>query len=195
MRWGIVNFTEGIGCCGMKPACDRLQVVVTVADLDSDGRLSCPRPEQHVWNAHPRVYLPMTQATKVSCPYCGTQYQLQAVENQPTAMTATASETAHGMWPVESASDNHAEIEAPHSQLSSTKGDTHASVQVVSKPQHTKKAATKSVVKRPRTRAAGERDAKGQKTPVRRAASGRSQSAPKSTKTMRNNTSSTVKKT
>ena len=38
--------------------------------------VSCPTPEQKLWNAHPRVYLPLEEDGEASCPYCGAQYRL-----------------------------------------------------------------------------------------------------------------------
>lgn len=38
--------------------------------------LSCPMPDQKLWNAHPRVYLPIEETGSASCPYCSTRYQL-----------------------------------------------------------------------------------------------------------------------
>ena len=38
--------------------------------------LSCPLPEQYLWNAHPKVYLPIEDSGEVVCPYCGTRYTL-----------------------------------------------------------------------------------------------------------------------
>jgi uncharacterized Zn-finger protein len=38
--------------------------------------LSCPLPEQHLWNSHPRVYLPIEETGEFCCPYCGTRYVL-----------------------------------------------------------------------------------------------------------------------
>ena len=38
--------------------------------------LSCPLPDQKLWNAHPRVYLPIEESGEASCPYCGTHYIL-----------------------------------------------------------------------------------------------------------------------
>jgi uncharacterized Zn-finger protein len=48
--------------------------VVTAKDLP----LSCPRPEDEVWNMHPRVYLPIDDepSAELACPYCGTRYRL-----------------------------------------------------------------------------------------------------------------------
>jgi uncharacterized Zn-finger protein len=48
------------------------RVVVSHADLP----LSCPQPNQKLWNAHPRVYLPIEETGEALCPYCGTHYTL-----------------------------------------------------------------------------------------------------------------------
>jgi uncharacterized Zn-finger protein len=45
---------------------------VTRADLP----LSCPMPGMHLWNSHPRVYLPIEQTGTTKCPYCGAVYTL-----------------------------------------------------------------------------------------------------------------------
>ena len=42
----------------------------------SDLPLSCPRPNQKLWNAHPRVFLPIEDDGETTCPYCGTHYTL-----------------------------------------------------------------------------------------------------------------------
>lgn len=39
--------------------------------------LSCPQPEDDVWNMHPRVYLSVDKTGEAVCPYCGTKYVLQ----------------------------------------------------------------------------------------------------------------------
>ena len=38
--------------------------------------LCCPLPGDGVWNAHPRVYLPIEKGGEAQCPYCSTRYQL-----------------------------------------------------------------------------------------------------------------------
>jgi uncharacterized Zn-finger protein len=50
------------------------QYEVTKKDLP----LHCPTPNMSLWNSHPRVFLPIEQATegKIKCPYCGTDYHL-----------------------------------------------------------------------------------------------------------------------
>ena len=41
-----------------------------------DLPLSCPMPAMHLWNSHPKVYLPIEATGKASCPYCGATYTL-----------------------------------------------------------------------------------------------------------------------
>ena len=43
----------------------------------SDLPLSCPMPDQVLWNQHPKVYLPIEGKKEVTCPYCGTKYSLK----------------------------------------------------------------------------------------------------------------------
>jgi uncharacterized Zn-finger protein len=47
-------------------------IAVNRADLP----LSCPRPQDEVWNMHPRVYLPIEKTGEAVCPYCGARYRL-----------------------------------------------------------------------------------------------------------------------
>ncbi|HSM69629.1 MAG TPA: zinc-finger domain-containing protein [Xanthomonadales bacterium] len=42
----------------------------------SDLPLSCPTPEQKLWNSHPRVYLPIEKTGTAICPYCSAVYTL-----------------------------------------------------------------------------------------------------------------------
>ncbi len=42
----------------------------------SDLPLSCPMPDMRVWDAHPRVYLPIQETGKIVCPYCEAQFTL-----------------------------------------------------------------------------------------------------------------------
>jgi len=55
-------------------ACTERRTDITVADLP----LSCPMRDQAVWDAHPRVYLPIeqTETGEFTCPYCDTKYVL-----------------------------------------------------------------------------------------------------------------------
>ncbi|MEJ8568739.1 zinc-finger domain-containing protein [Wenzhouxiangellaceae bacterium CH-27] len=41
-----------------------------------DLPLSCPMPDQKLWNAHPRVYLPIEKTGSAICPYCSARYEL-----------------------------------------------------------------------------------------------------------------------
>ncbi len=54
-------------------ACTKRRYEVTRADLP----LSCPMSDMRVWDAHPRVYLPIEESNPVSCPYCGAEYVLK----------------------------------------------------------------------------------------------------------------------
>jgi len=47
-------------------------IEVTATDLP----LHCPMPSMLVWNAHPRVFLPIEKTGEALCPYCGTRYRL-----------------------------------------------------------------------------------------------------------------------
>jgi uncharacterized Zn-finger protein len=53
-------------------ACTSRQYEVTANDLP----LSCPMEPLRVWDAHPRVYLPIEETGHIACPYCGAQYTL-----------------------------------------------------------------------------------------------------------------------
>jgi len=37
---------------------------------ESDLPLSCPTAKMRVWDAHPRVYLPIEKTGREKCPYC-----------------------------------------------------------------------------------------------------------------------------
>ena len=41
-----------------------------------DLPLSCPGPDQKLWNSHPRVYLPIEKTGMAICPYCSASYRL-----------------------------------------------------------------------------------------------------------------------
>ena len=56
-----------------KQACTQRLYEVTRADLP----LSCPTKDMRVWDAHPRVYLPIEEAGQVICPYCGAEFVLK----------------------------------------------------------------------------------------------------------------------
>lgn len=56
----------------LKTASTQAEYEVTRADLP----LSCPMPDQKLWDSHPRVYLPIEKTGKAMCPYCGARYRL-----------------------------------------------------------------------------------------------------------------------
>jgi uncharacterized Zn-finger protein len=49
------------------------QIEVSHEDLP----LHCPMPGMQLWNAHPRVFLPIEKTGEALCPYCGTRYTLK----------------------------------------------------------------------------------------------------------------------
>ncbi len=53
-------------------ACMSKKYQVTRQDLP----LSCPMPDMALWNAHPKVYLPIEKTGIATCPYCGAYYML-----------------------------------------------------------------------------------------------------------------------
>lgn len=58
-------------------ACTERRYEITTQDLP----LSCPPRTERVWDAHPRVYLPIVEAAgTIMCPYCGTKYILTDVD-------------------------------------------------------------------------------------------------------------------
>jgi len=56
-----------------KQACAVRLCEITQADLP----LSCPPRDERVWDAHPRVYLPIEEEGELICPYCSTKYILK----------------------------------------------------------------------------------------------------------------------
>ncbi|MDR3490605.1 MAG: zinc-finger domain-containing protein [Gammaproteobacteria bacterium] len=59
-----------------KQACTKRHYEVTAADLP----LSCPPKGMRVWDAHPRVYLPIEELGHVVCPYCEAEFTLKEHE-------------------------------------------------------------------------------------------------------------------
>ncbi len=43
-----------------------------------DLPLSCPTREMRLWDAHPRVYLPIEDTGEAVCPYCEAKFILKA---------------------------------------------------------------------------------------------------------------------
>lgn len=56
-----------------KQACTSIHYEVTYDDLP----FCCPLPNMRLWDAHPRVYLPIEVTGRVTCPYCSTEYFLK----------------------------------------------------------------------------------------------------------------------
>ncbi|MND07357.1 Zinc-finger domain protein [compost metagenome] len=63
------------------PATEKLQPAnaervyqVTAADVP----LSCPTAAMHLWNSHPRVYMPIEAGGEAKCPYCGAVFKWAA---------------------------------------------------------------------------------------------------------------------
>lgn len=57
----------------MDTACKNTTYTVTAKDLP----LACPMPTMELWDAHPRVYLPIDETGQETCPYCGATFILQ----------------------------------------------------------------------------------------------------------------------
>lgn len=56
-----------------QPSCTEKSHIVHPHELP----LSCPTDEMTLWNAHPKVYLPIENTGVEVCPYCGTRFILQ----------------------------------------------------------------------------------------------------------------------
>ncbi len=56
-----------------KQACTARTYEVTQDQLP----LSCPMNDSRVWDAHPRVYLPIETLGEVTCPYCEARFVLK----------------------------------------------------------------------------------------------------------------------
>lgn len=64
--------------------CEQQEYTVTPHDLP----LCCPLPEFRLWDAHPRVYMPIETTGREVCPYCGAIYLFS-----PTGVNTTKSST------------------------------------------------------------------------------------------------------
>lgn len=60
-----------------KPACASRHYEITTNDLP----LCCPMPNMRLWDAHPRVYLPIEKKGNIVCPYCEAHYTLTDFED------------------------------------------------------------------------------------------------------------------
>jgi uncharacterized Zn-finger protein len=59
-----------------KKPCTHREEIITPKDLP----LSCPRPNERLWDGHPRVYLEIEKLGYIDCPYCETKYILKNEE-------------------------------------------------------------------------------------------------------------------
>lgn len=67
----------------LEPSCDQDVYEVGWEDLP----LSCPAPWMTVWNAHPRVYIPVHRSGREMCEYCGAEFVLRDPDpDQPMPM-------------------------------------------------------------------------------------------------------------
>lgn len=57
-------------------ACTKRRYEITQKDLP----LSCPPRDDRIWDAHPRVYLPIEETGHAICPYCSAEYVLHVNE-------------------------------------------------------------------------------------------------------------------
>lgn len=73
-------------------ACTKASYSVTMAQIE-EIPLSCPMDDMAVWNAHPRVFLPIMKTGAATCPYCGAKYKIIDFDsNKSTDVTDTESE-------------------------------------------------------------------------------------------------------
>ena len=54
-------------------ACTKRLYEITKKDLP----LACPMDDMRLWDAHPKVYLPIEKTGKAVCPYCDAEYVLK----------------------------------------------------------------------------------------------------------------------
>lgn len=64
-------------------ACTVKRYDITPTDLP----LSCPMPNMRLWDAHPRVYLPIGEEGHAQCPYCEAEYFLSDASVESSSVT------------------------------------------------------------------------------------------------------------
>lgn len=72
----MLNSKEGINAMSdekKKMASCARKYAITESDLP----LSCPMDDMTLWNAHPKVFLPLDKQGKATCYYCGATYELK----------------------------------------------------------------------------------------------------------------------
>ena len=75
----------------LKSACSQRVYEVTTAALP----LSCPMPGMRLWDAHPKVYLPIEATGTAQCSYCSAEYILTDYTQTLTEDDKTDVEYAH----------------------------------------------------------------------------------------------------
>jgi uncharacterized Zn-finger protein len=70
---GHLGFWEKFMVLAKKRASTQKHYEVTYKNLP----LSCPMPDMRLWDAHPKVYLPIEVTGYEVCPYCGSKYTLK----------------------------------------------------------------------------------------------------------------------
>ena len=73
-----------------QPACSQHVYKITRTQLP----LSCPMQEMTLWNAHPRVYLPIEKTGSATCYYCGAKFVLTNFDIASTDTDNTAADAA-----------------------------------------------------------------------------------------------------
>jgi uncharacterized Zn-finger protein len=58
----------------MNAATGQAPVIVARGDLPA----FCPNRAMPLWSSHPRVFLDIADTGSARCPYCGTEYRLEA---------------------------------------------------------------------------------------------------------------------
>lgn len=64
---------KGMQNTPLQEACTRRLYEVSRANLP----LSCPMQDMRLWDAHPRVYLPIEETGRAICPYCDAEFILK----------------------------------------------------------------------------------------------------------------------
>ena len=61
-------------------------------------------PSMLLWNAHPRVFLPIEKTGEALCPYCGTRYTLQGRRRTARTLSGPLLPDVRVTYPASSAS-------------------------------------------------------------------------------------------
>ena len=54
-------------------ACNKQHYQVTMAQL-RQAPLSCPMDDMEIWDAHPKIFLPIMKTGKATCSYCNAEF-------------------------------------------------------------------------------------------------------------------------